>query len=427
MKTHFETLQVHAGQEIDPQTLGRGYSLHLTTAYQFRDAQHAANLFELKEFGNIYTRLQNPTTDVFEKRCAALEGGVAALATSSGMAAQLTAITTIMSAGDNFVAPPFLYGGTFNQFTNTLPRFGIECRMAASDSVEDIAAQINENTKAIFVESIANPAYSIPELDKLAELAHSNGIVLIVDNTFGCCGYMCRPIDWGADIVVHSSSKWIGGHGEVMGGVIIDAGKFDWGASVKYPIMTEPAPSYHGMRYWETFGEIAFIIKARVEGLRDLGACQSPFNAHQKLLGLETLSLRVEREAQNAMELAKWFTSHPAVERVIYPGLPTDTQYEKAQKYLQNGFGCVLSVVLKGDVTQTAKAVESLKMVSHLTNVGDCKTLVTHPASTTHQQLSPESQVSCGVYPTLLRISLGIEHIDDIKADFEQAFSVISK
>lgn len=417
----FETLQVHAGQEIDPITLSRANPLHLTTAYQFRSAEHGARLFKLEEFGNIYTRLQNPTTDAFERRCAALEGGVAALAFSSGMAAQMTAITTLASVGDNFVSAPYLYGGTHNQFTNTLPRLGIDCKIAASDRVEDIAPLIDEKTKAIYVESIANPAYSIAELDKLAELAHSHGIVLIVDNTFGCCGYLCRPIDFGADIIVHSSSKWIGGHGEVMGGVIIDAGTFDWAASGKYPQMTEPNASYHGMRYTETFGNIAFIIKARVEGLRDLGACASPFNSHQMLLGLETLSLRAEREAQNAMTLARWFAANENVETVIYPGLEGDKQHTRAKKYLTNGFGCVLSVVLKGDRERTTQMVESLKLVSHLTNVGDCKTIVTHPASTTHQQLSKEQQLACGVLPTLLRISLGIEHIDDIIADFDQA------
>lgn len=417
----FETLQVHAGQEIDPITLSRANPLHLTTAYQFRSAEHGARLFKLEEFGNIYTRLQNPTTDAFERRCAALEGGAAALATASGMAAQLTAITTIASAGDNFVSAPYLYGGSFNQFKNTLPRLGIDCKIAASDRVEDIAPLINERTKAIYVESIANPAYSIPELDRLADLAHSQGIVLIVDNTFGCCGYLCRPIDFGADIVVHSSSKWIGGHGEVMGGVIIDAGKFDWAASRKYPLFTEPSTSYHGMIYAETFGNLSFIIKARVEGLRDLGACASPFNSHQMLIGLETLSLRAEREAANTLALARWFESNENVEKVIYPGLPSDEQHARAQKYLQNSFGCVLSVVLKGDRERTARMVESLKIVSHLTNVGDCKTIVTHPASTTHQQLSESEQIACGVLPTLLRISLGIEHIDDIIADFDQA------
>lgn len=419
----FETLQVHSGQHIDDETLSRGLPLYLTTAYQFRSAAHGANLFELKEFGNIYTRLQNPTTDVLEQRTAALEGGVAALATSSGIAAQMIAITNIVEAGENFVSAPYLYGGTYNQFMVTFKKMGIECRMAASDSVKDIATQINERTKAIFVETIANPAYSIPEIDRLADLAHSHRIPLIVDNTFGCCGYLCRPIDFGADIVVHSASKWIGGHGEVMGGIIIDSGRFDWKASGKFHGITSPSEGYHGLVFADAFGPLAYIIKARVEGLRDLGACQSPFNSHQMVIGLETLSLRVEREAANTMALARYFETHPKVETVLYPGLPTDPYHKNALKYLQNGFGCVLSVVLRGDTQTTALMVEKLKLVSHLTNVGDCKTIVTHPASTTHQQLSPDAQIAAGVLPTLLRISLGVEHIDDIIADFEQALS----
>lgn len=419
----FETLQVHSGQHIDNETLSRGVPLYLTTAYQFRSAEHGARLFELKEFGNIYTRLQNPTTDVFEQRCAALEGGVAALATSSGMAAQMIALTSIVEVGENFVSAPYLYGGTYNQFMVTFKKMGIECRLAANDSVEAIEAQINDKTKAIFVESIANPAYSIPELDKIAAVAHAHKIPLIVDNTFGCCGYLCRPIDFGADIVIHSATKWIGGHGEVMGGVIIDSGKFDWKASGKFAGLTSPSEGYHGLVFADTFGPLAYIIKARVEGLRDLGACQSPFNSHQMLLGLETLSLRVEREAENTLTLARWFTKHPHVESVLYPGLESDKNHANAKRYLRNGFGCVLSVVLKGDTKSTAVVVEKLKLVSHLTNVGDCKTIVTHPASTTHQQLSSQAQLAAGVYPTLLRISLGIEHIDDIIADFEQALA----
>lgn len=418
----FETLQVHSGQHVDNETLSRGIPLYLTTAYLFRSAAHGARLFELKEFGNIYTRLQNPTTDIFEQRCAALEGGVAALATASGMAAQLIAITSIVEVGENFVSSPYLYGGSYNQFTVSFKKLGIECRMAENDSVGALAAQINDKTKAIFVESIANPAYSIAEIDKIADLAHSHKIPLIVDNTFGCCGFLCRPIDFGADIVIHSASKWIGGHGEVMGGVIIDSGKFNWAASGKFAGLTQPSEGYHGLVFADAFGELAYIIKARVEGLRDLGACQSPFNSHQMLLGLETLSLRVERQAANTLALAHWFESQPQVEQVLYPGLEGDANYAKAKKYLQHGFGCVLSVVLKGDTATTARVVERLKLVSHLTNVGDCKTIVTHPASTTHQQLSPEAQIAGGVYPTLLRISLGIEHIDDIVADFAQAF-----
>ncbi|MEG1606929.1 MAG: aminotransferase class I/II-fold pyridoxal phosphate-dependent enzyme [Mucinivorans sp.] len=424
MKTlQFDTLQVHAGQKVDAETLSRAVPLYQTTAYLFKNAQHGANLFALKEFGNIYTRLQNPTTDVFEQRMAALEGGIGALATSSGMAAELIALTNIMSVGDNFISSPYLYGGTFNLFKNTLPNMGIECRMAQSNDPEEMAKLIDGKSKAIYVESIGNPAFAVPDFEALAALAHSNGIPLIVDNTFGCGGYLCRPLDLGADIVVESATKWIGGHGTSMGGVIIDAGRFDWAASGKFPCMSEPSEGYHGLRYAETFGALAYIIKARVERLRDLGACQSPFNSRDLLLGLETLSLRVQREADNTMALAQWFNNHPKVEKVFYPGLASDPYHSNAKRYLQNGFGCVLSVMLRGDKASTARFVDSLKLVSHLANVGDCKTLIVQPSATTHQQLSEQDQLLCGVTPTLLRISLGIENIEDIKADFEQAFA----
>ncbi|MEG1955216.1 MAG: aminotransferase class I/II-fold pyridoxal phosphate-dependent enzyme [Mucinivorans sp.] len=424
MKTlQFDTLQVHAGQKVDAETLSRAVPLYQTTAYLFKNAQHGANLFALKEFGNIYTRLQNPTTDVFEQRMAALEGGIGALATSSGMAAELIALTNIMSVGDNFISSPYLYGGTFNLFKNTLPNMGIECRMAQSNDPEEMAKLIDGKSKAIYVESIGNPAFAVPDFEALAVLAHSNGIPLIVDNTFGCGGYLCRPLDLGADIVVESATKWIGGHGTSMGGVIIDAGRFDWAASGKFPCMSEPSEGYHGLRYAETFGALAYIIKARVERLRDLGACQSPFNSRDLLLGLETLSLRVQREADNTMALAQWFNNHPKVEKVFYPGLASDPYHSNAKRYLQNGFGCVLSVMLRGDKASTARFVDSLKLVSHLANVGDCKTLIVQPSATTHQQLSEQDQLLCGVTPTLLRISLGIENIEDIKADFEQAFA----
>lgn len=418
----FETLQIHAGQTVDSDTLSRAVPLYQTTAYLFRNAAHGANLFALKEFGNIYTRLQNPTTDVFEKRVAALEGGVAAVATASGMSAQLTALTNIMQEGDNFVSSPFLYGGTYNQFKIALRRLGIECRFAASDKVEDIAPLIDENTKAIYIESIGNPAFAVPDIQGVADLAHTSGIPLVVDNTFGCCGYICRPFDHGADIIVESATKWIGGHGTTMGGVIVDAGRFDWN-SPKFPGLSQPSQGYHGMVFAETFGNLAFIIKARVEGLRDLGAAISPFNSHQLIQGLETLSLRVEREAQNALALAQWLESRPEVQAVCYPGLPTDANYTNAQKYLQNGYGCVLSVVLNGSKEQTECFVDSLKLISHVANVGDTKTLIVQPSATTHQQLSTEEQLASGVLPTLLRISAGIEHIDDIKADIHQALA----
>lgn len=416
----FETLQVHAGQTVDTDTLSRAVPLYQTTAYLFKNAEHGANLFAFKEFGNIYTRLMNPTTDVFEKRVAALEGGVAAVGTASGTSAQLTAITTIMEAGDNLVTSPFLYGGTFNQFKIALARFGIECRFAASDRAEDMEGLIDDKTKALYVESIGNPAFSVPDFNEVAALAHRNHIPLIVDNTFGCGGYLCRPLEHGADILVESATKWIGGHGTSMGGVIVDGGKFNW-ANGKFPLLSTPSEGYHGLVYTEAFGNMAFAMKARVEGLRDLGACMSPFNAQQLIIGLETLSLRVEREAANALALAEWLSVHPKVESVFYPGLKTDPNHKLALKYLHNGFGCVLSVVLKGTKDETSHFIDSLKLISHLANVGDCKTLIVQPSATTHQQLSEEEQLASGVLPTLLRISLGIEHIDDLKADIEQA------
>lgn len=416
----FETLQVHAGQTVDSDTLSRAVPLYQTTAYLFKNAEHGANLFAFKEFGNIYTRLMNPTTDVFEKRVAALEGGVAAVGTASGTSAQLTAITTIMEAGDNLVTSPFLYGGTFNQFKIALARLGIECRFAASDRAEDMEGLIDDKTKALYVESIGNPAFSVPDFNEVAALAHRNHIPLIVDNTFGCGGYLCRPLEHGADILVESATKWIGGHGTSMGGVIVDGGKFNW-ANGKFPLLSTPSEGYHGLVYTEAFGNMAFAMKARVEGLRDLGACMSPFNAQQLIIGLETLSLRVEREAANALALAEWLSVHPKVESVFYPGLKTDPNHKLALKYLHNGFGCVLSVVLKGTKDETSHFIDSLKLISHLANVGDCKTLIVQPSATTHQQLSEEEQLASGVLPTLLRISLGIEHIDDLKADIEQA------
>ncbi len=426
-KKHFETLQVHAGQEPDPTTGARAVPLYQTTAYAFKSAEHGANLFGLREFGNIYTRLQNPTTDVFEKRMAALEGGVAAVATSSGQAAQFIAIHNLASAGDNIVSSSFLYGGTYNQFKVSFARMGIEVRFADGDKVDSIASLINDRTKAIYLETIGNPEYNIPDFEAIANVARDNGIPLIVDNTFGQGGYLFNPIEWGANVVVHSATKWIGGHGTSMGGVIIDGGNFNWGNG-KFPMFSEPSEGYHGLNFWETFGDqspfgnIAFAIRSRVEGLRDMGPVNSPFNSFLLLQGLETLSLRSERTNENALELARWLESHPKVERVNYPGLESNKYHALAKKYLKNGgFGGVLSFFVKGDVEQTAKIIDSLTMISHLANVGDAKTLIIHPASTTHQQLSNEAQVAAGVYPNLLRISLGIEHIDDIKADLDGA------
>lgn len=421
---HFETLQVHAGQTPDSTTRSRAVPIYQTTCYQFDSSEHGANLFALKEGGNIYTRLANPTTDMFERRVAALEGGVGAVATSSGHAAQLTALTAIVRKGQNIVSSPFLYGDTFNQFKHTFADWGIEGRFAESDRAADLERLIDDNTRAVYVETIGNPGFSIPDFETVAEMAHSHGIPLVVDNTFGCCGYLCAPLKLGADIVTASATKWIGGHGTSMGGVIVDSGRFDWTGG-KYPQLTEPSESYHGLCYTETFGNAAFIAKCRTEGLRDLGACISPFNSYEMMTGLETLSLRVEREAQNALALARYFDAHPKVEKVFYPGLESDPNHTNAVKYLRHGFGAVLAVVLKGSKEETVRFVDNLSLVSHVANVGDCKTLIIQPSATTHSQLSAEEQRAAGVHPALLRISAGIEHIDDLIADFESSFSLI--
>ncbi|MEI3651266.1 MAG: O-acetylhomoserine aminocarboxypropyltransferase/cysteine synthase [Dolichospermum lemmermannii FEM_B0920] len=427
----FETLQVHAGQEPAPGTNARAVPIYQTTSYVFDDAEHGARLFALQEFGNIYTRIMNPTTDVFEKRIAALEGGVAALATASGQAAQFLAISTIAQAGDNIVSTSFLYGGTYNQFKVTLPRLGINVKFVEGDDPENFRQAIDENTKALYVETIGNPQFNIPDFAVLAQIAHENDIPLIVDNTFGAGGYVARPIEHGADIIVESATKWIGGHGTSIGGVIVDSGKFDWGNG-KFPLFTEPSPGYHGLNFQEVFGKgsqfgnIAFIIRARVEGLRDLGAALSPFNAFLLLQGLETLSLRVERHISNALELAKWLEQQEQVAWVNYPGLPNHPYHERAKKYLRHGFGGVLNFGIKGGLEAGKAFISNVKLASHLANVGDAKTLVIHPASTTHQQLSDSEQISAGVTPDLVRVSVGIEHIDDIKEDFEQAFKKIS-
>jgi O-acetylhomoserine (thiol)-lyase len=427
---HFETLQLHAGQEIDPTTQSRAVPIYQTTSYAFKNAEHGANLFALKEFGNIYTRIMNPTTDVFEKRIAALEGGVAAVAVASGQAAQFLALTNILASGDNFVSTKFLYGGTYNQFKVSFKRLGIEARFAENDEVESYEKLIDEKTKAIYVETIGNPRFNIPDFEAIAALAKQHDIPLVVDNTFGAGGYLFRPLEHGANVVVESATKWIGGHGTSIGGVIVDGGNFNWGNG-KFPQFSEPSEGYHGMKFWEIFGSdgpfgnIAFAIRTRVEGLRDFGPALSPFNSFLLLQGLETLSLRVERTVQNAQELAQWLEQHEQVEAVNYPGLQSSPYHELAKKYLKRGFGGVFSFKLKGDKQQAETFVNSLQLISHLANVGDAKTLIIHPASTTHQQLSDEEQLSAGVEPTLLRISAGIEHIDDIKADFEQAFAKV--
>lgn len=426
----FETLQVHAGQEVDPVTGSRAVPIYQTTSYVFNSAEHGANLFALKEFGNIYTRIQNPTTDVFEKRIAALEGGVAALATSSGQAAQFLALTNILEAGNNFVTGSNLYGGTYNQFKVSFKRLGIEARFAKSDSPENIEALIDDKTKAIYVETIGNPSYNIPDFDNIAAVARKYDIPLIVDNTFGAGGYLFKPIEHGANVVVESATKWIGGHGTSIGGVIVDGGNYNWGNG-KFKQFSEPSEGYHGLVFSDVFGvggpfgNIQFAIRARVEGLRDFGPALSPFNSFLLLQGLETLSLRVQRQVDNALALAQWLEKHPKVESVNYPGLPSSPHHENAKKYLKNGFGGILSFHVKGGTENGNVVINNLKLVSHLVNVGDAKTLITHPAATTHQQLSDEAKVAAGVFPGELRVSLGIEHIDDIQADFEQALNAI--
>ena len=426
----FETLQVHAGHTPDSDNLSRAVPIYQTTSYVFKNAEHAANLFGLKEFGNIYTRLMNPTTDVFEKRIAALEGGVAALAVSSGHAAQFIAITNIAGSGDNLVSSPFLYGGTFNQFKVTFKNIGIEARFAEDLQPENFEKLIDSKTKAIYLETIGNPSYSIPDFEKFAALAKKHDLPLIVDNTFGCGGALFRPLEHGANVVVESATKWIGGHGSSIGGVIIDGGNFNWGNG-KYPAFTEPSEGYHGLKFWDVFGtdgpfgNIAFIIRARVEGLRDFGPAISPFNSFLLIQGLETLSLRVERHVQNALALAKWLSKHPKVESVNYPGLEGNENYELASKYLPKGAGAVLSFIVKGGKDKATQTVDHLQLVSHLANVGDVRTLIIQPSATTHSQLSETEQISAGVAPAGLRVSVGIEHIDDIIADFEQAFAKI--
>jgi len=423
----FETLQVHAGQSPAPGTNARAVPIYQTTSYTFDDAAHGARLFALEEFGNIYTRIMNPTTDVFEQRIAALEGGLAALAVSSGQAAQLIAVTTIAEAGDNIVSSSYLYGGTYNQFKVAFARLGIEARFVDGDDPSDFEALIDDRTKAVYLESIGNPRFNVPDIPAIAEAAHRNGAPLIVDNTFGAGGYLIRPIEHGADIVVASATKWIGGHGTSIGGVIVDSGSFDW-RNGRFPAFTEPSPGYHGLVFADAFGpdsafgNIAFAIRARVEGLRDLGPALSPFNSFLFLQGLETLSLRAQRHVDNALELARWLEARDDVAWVEYPGLESHPYHENAKRLLRNGYGAVLTFGAKGGAETARRFIDSVELASHLANVGDAKTLVIHPNSTTHQQLTEEEQAAAGVRPDQIRVSVGIEHIDDIKADFEQAF-----
>ncbi|KAK0533585.1 Homocysteine/cysteine synthase [Tilletia horrida] len=422
MASNFDTLQLHAGQEPDPGSNARAVPIFASTSFVFNDSAHGADLFGLRAFGNIYSRLMNPTNDVFEKRVAALEGGVAAVAAASGQSAQALALLSLAGNGDNIVASSFLYGGTYNQLKVLFPRWGVTTKFVNGLNPEDFAKAIDSKTKAIYIESIANPKYSVLDIEAIAKVAHDNGIPLVVDNTFGAGGYFVRPIDHGADIVVHSATKWIGGHGTTIAGVVVDSGKFDWKKSGRFPQFTEPSEGYHGLKFWDTFGAITFAIYVRVVLLRDLGPALNPFGAFQLIQGLETLSLRAQRHADNALNLAQWLESNPRVSWVSYPGLASHPTHDVAKKYLKRGFGGVLSFGIKGDAAAGSAFVDALKLASNLANVGDAKTLIIHPASTTHQQLTDEEQLASGVTKDLIRVSVGIEFIDDIKADFEQAF-----
>ncbi|NOU95505.1 homocysteine synthase [Paenibacillus sp. LMG 31456] len=419
-KLGLETLAVHAGQEIDPTTMSRAVPLYQTTSYGFRDTDHAANLFALKEFGNIYTRLMNPTTDVFEKRVAALEGAPAALATASGQAAITYSILNIAEAGDEIVSAASIYGGTYNLFSTTLPKLGIKVVFVDPSDPENFRKAITEKTKALYAESVGNPKGDVLDIAAVAAIAHDNGIPLIIDNTFPS-PYLCRPIEHGADIVVHSATKFIGGHGTSIGGVIVDGGNFDWQASGKFPGLTEPDPSYHGVVYTTAVGPVAYIIKARVQLLRDMGAAISPFNSFQLLQGLETLHLRMERHSSNAMKVAQFLEAHESVESVSYAGLPSHPSYDLAQKYLPKGQGAIMTFDIKGGIEAGRKLINNVSLFSHLANVGDSKSLIIHPASTTHAQLDEQEQSAAGVSAGMIRLSIGTESIDDIIYDLNQA------
>ena len=416
----FATLAVHAGQVPDPTTGARAVPIYQTTSYLFQDADHAGRLFALQEFGNIYTRIMNPTTDVFEKRVAALEGGAAALATASGQAAETLAITTLASAGDEIISTTSLYGGTYNLFHYTLPRLGINVRFVDADDFDGIRAAINEKTRVIYTESLGNPKLDVGDVETLASIAHENGLPLMIDNTTPSAALL-RPIEYGADIVVNSATKFLGGHGNSIGGVIVDAGKFDWAASGRFKEFIEPDPSYHGLSYVQAFGPLSFILKARIQGLRDTGAALSPFNAFLLLQGIETLHLRMERHSQNALAVAQHLEQHPGVEWVNYPGLESSRYYTRAKKYMPSGQGAIITFGIKGGYEAGKKLIDSLELFSLLANIGDVKSLVIHPASTTHQQLSVEEQADTGVTPELVRLSVGIEDVRDILADLDQA------
>lgn len=419
-KYRFETLQVRAGQEIDQVSKGTAVPIYQSTAYTFDDMQYGAELFELKRPGNIYTRITNTTNDVFEKRMAALEGGVAAVSTASGQSAVFLAVTNICGPGDNIVAQPYLYGGTFTMFAITLRDMGIEVRFAKSDKVEDLEALVDGHTKAIFLENLGNPAFNVPDYEPIVEMARRKGVCVMVDNTFGMGGYLFRPFEWGANVSIHSATKWICGHGTALGGVVVDGGNFDW-TPEKYPLLAAPSESYHGLIYKEVFGNAAFAGRVRVDGLRNIGPAASPFNSFLMLQGLETLSLRAERCCANALAIAEFLEGHPAVESVNYVGLRSNPYHELACKYLRNGFGGVLTFRVKGGFDAAAALVSRLELILHVGSVGDAKSLIVHPASTTHSQLSPEEQVAAGVYPNMLRLSVGIENVEDLIADLAAA------
>ena len=420
-KLKTETLALHGGQEPDPTTGSRAVPIYQTTSYQYKSTEHAANLFGLKEFGNIYTRLMNPTTDVFEKRVALLDGGVGALAVASGQSAITLALLNIAQAGDEIVSTDNLYGGTYNLFHYTFPKLGITVKFVKSNDLEATRRAITKKTKAIYAESIGNPKLDVADLEGLSKVAHDNGIPLVLDNTVS--PYLLKPIDFGVDIVVYSATKFIGGHGTSLGGVIVDSGKFDW-TNGKFPLINDPDPSYHGINFVEalkSLGNIAYIIKARVTLLRDLGPALSPFNSFLFLQGLETLHLRLPRHSENALAVAKFLKKHPKVSWVNYPGLDDSPEKERVKKYLPRGAGAILGFGIKGGLEASKKFIDSLQLISHLANVGDAKSLAIHPATTTHQQLSPEEQLATGVTPDFIRLSIGLEHIDDILEDIGQA------
>jgi O-acetylhomoserine (thiol)-lyase len=420
-----ETLALHAGQQPDPTTGSRAVPIYATSSYNFQDADHAARLFALQEFGNIYTRIMNPTTDVFEQRIAALEGGVGALGLASGQAAETLTILNLASAGDNFVASTSLYGGTYNLFAYTLPRFGIEVRWVEGNDPADFVAKTDERTKAYYIETIGNPRLDVPDIGAIADAAHAQRLPLVIDNTFA--PILAKPIEHGADIVIHSATKWIGGHGTSIGGVVVDGGGFDWAASPRFADFTEPDPSYHGVSYTGAFGPLAFILKLRVQLLRDIGPALSPFNSWLFIQGLETLPLRIERHSANALAVAKWLEADDRVAWVNYPGLPTHPTYAYAQRYLAGGSGGIITFGLAGGVAAGRTLIDSVKLFSLLANVGDAKSLIIHPASTTHQQLDEEGQRASGVTPDLVRLSVGIEAVDDIIADLDQALAAATR